>query len=560
MVRMYYGIDLGTTNTVVTKGVKGFNGILAPEVIQIVQYDGFKNPKQDSILPSVLYVDENNQELVGAIGKDLRTQMHNRTLSNTKRFIGTTKKMVVGEKSYSAKDVAKIILMSCKKSMERYGMTEDDGVTITVPASFNTDQIKDTMDAAKEAGFKNVNIIPEPTAALIDFINHETALIEGQRKINFDEKKRILVFDLGGGTCDVAVVEVLQKGNKVDFTEVAIGRYDELGGIDFDMKAAKYLLEKFCEKEKVLFEKLDEKMKKNMINSLKVFSEKAKESISMELELGFSENPKYKQYLINFYNGENIEFSIDKEEYDKSTANLYERAPEAVSFEDIKNNKNIVDPILNTLKTYKIDKKSIDLVFLTGGMSKYRTIKEKIMSILELKDDKVLASPYPLDAVARGAAIYQYYDAKTVKKEMNLTKNSKKEKQEGHSKKELTTDIIITKVMAGAVMIDIAEGMPVTIIEANKEVPCKGTIESELFTTSPSGVTINLYEGKNQYDWQMKLQKSRKAMFRKPVKLNTPIDVNYEIDENKYLTLSVKIDNEEIILNQEVNIEEKKCS
>ena len=222
----YFGIDLGTTNTVVSKGNVLFNGLIQSQIIQIMQVDENKSPTTEFILPSVLYVDENGKEYVGKIAKDIKSKASKKVLYNTKRYIGSNKTWKLRDKYYTSKDVAKQILKTCRDSMRRYNQGKEvDSVTITVPASFNTDQIKDTKDAAMEIGFKNVNLIPEPTSALIDFINEQSNLIESQRSVKLDETKRILVFDLGGGTCDIAIVDVIQNGRKVEFTEVAIGRY-----------------------------------------------------------------------------------------------------------------------------------------------------------------------------------------------------------------------------------------------------------------------------------------------------------------------------------------------
>lgn len=543
------GIDLGTTNTCISMAHEIYGGGVQSTPVQAIQFDGNRAPIQNTILPSNVYVDEAGKEYVGFIAKDLREQAPTRVISNAKRYIGTETVINAGGKAYTAKKIESLVLAVCKKSIERYGFNnEEDIVTITVPASFNADQIKDTVDAAKEAGFNNVNIIPEPTAALIDFINYQRTTAESQRIADFSEKKRILVFDLGGGTCDVAVIEVLQDGKNVEFSEIAIGRYDELGGVDFDLTAAKYLLKQFCSDKKINFENLSEETKRNMISSLRVFAEKAKEFISGNLELGFGDELPYSQYLMNFYNGEDVSFEIDRDIYDKATKKLYERAPEAISHEDLIKNKNIVDPIINTLREYGINKSSIDLVFLTGGMTKYSTVKEKIIEIMGITEKEVIASPYPLEAVARGAAIYQYYDASL--KKIRPIKNG----EDVPSAVKTDTTIEISKVMASAVMVDVSEGLPVTLIESNQKVPCNGVIKGKLKTTSPAGITVNLYDGKDENDWQMKLQKSKKAMFRNPIKIGTPIDIYYNIDDNKYLTMSIKVENEEIKMEQEVEI------
>ena len=298
----YFGIDLGTTNTVVSKGNVLFNGLIQSQIIQIMQVDENKSPTTEFILPSVLYVDENGKEYVGKIAKDIKSKASKKVLYNTKRYIGSNKTWKLRDKDYTSKDVAKQILKTCRDSMRRYNQGKEvDSVTITVPASFNTDQIKDTKDAAMEIGFKNVNLIPEPTSALIDFINEQSNLIESQRSVKLDETKRILVFDLGGGTCDIAIVDVIQNGRKVEFTEVAIGRYDELGGIDFDNKVALVKLDEFLKKYNLSYYSLNKEDRENMVRHLRIFAEKAKERISSDIEMNCYFGESFDHYIMDFY-------------------------------------------------------------------------------------------------------------------------------------------------------------------------------------------------------------------------------------------------------------------
>ncbi len=551
---IYFGIDLGTTNTVVSKGNILFNGLIQSQIIQILQIDENKCNTTEFILPSILYSDENGKEYVGKIAKDVKSKASKKVLYNTKRYIGSDKRWVLGNREYTAKDVAKHILKTCRESMKRYNQGKNvDSVTITVPASFNTDQIKDTKDAAMEIGFKNVNLIPEPTAALIDFINEQSNLIEAQRQICLKDKSRILIFDLGGGTCDIAIVDVIQNGRKVEFTEVAIGRYDELGGIDFDNKVALYKLNEFLENNDVDYHSLDKDTKENMVRHLRIFAEKAKERISSDLEMNCYFGESYDHYIMDFYNDEPVQFSINKDEYDNIINEFFKQSAKTNKRKDEEKQKNIIDPILSTLRDYDIDKESIDYLFLTGGMTKYKTIRDQIMNILNLKEYQVILSTDPLSSVAKGAAIYDYYETT-----INRTKLVKKEKIK---KKEL--DLItnkkfkLTRVLAEAIMIEVKQGLPVVIINSNQEVPYQGRLEGMLKTTSPSGVEINLYAGTDQYDSKMRIQRKYKAYFNKPKRPGTPIDIHFSIDKDKYLRMCVNVDGEKIELKQEVDLQDK---
>ena len=548
----YFGIDLGTTNTVVSKGNVLFNGLIQSQIIQVMQVDENKSPTTEFILPSVLYVDENGKEYVGKIAKDIKSKASKKVLYNTKRYIGSNKTWKLGNKYYTSKDVAKQILKTCRDSMRRYNQGKEvDSVTITVPASFNTDQIKDTKDAAMEIGFKNVNLIPEPTSALIDFINEQSNLIESQRSVKLDETKRILVFDLGGGTCDIAIVDVIQNGRKVEFTEVAIGRYDELGGIDFDNKVALVKLDEFLKKYNLSYHSLNKEDRENMVRHLRIFAEKAKERISSDIEMNCYFGESFDHYIMDFYGDDPVQFSINKEEYDDAIKEFFIKSKQTNKRLEEENQKNIVDPILNTLRDYNISKDSIDYLFLTGGMTKYQLVREKIKEILELNDNQIINSTDPLSSVAKGAAIYDYYETTINRKFENLVNNEDKVIVKNEKKFELT------RVLAEAIMIDVKQGLPVVIINSNQEVPYEGKLKGALRTTSPSGIEINLYAGINQFDSKMRIQRKYKAYFRTPKKPGTPIDINFSIDKDKYLRLYVNVDGERIELKQEVDLKEK---
>lgn len=549
----YFGIDLGTTNTVISKGNVLFNGLIQSQIIQIMQMDENKCPTMEFILPSVLYVDENGREYVGKIAKNIKSKASKKVLYNTKRYIGTDKTWTLGKKEYTAKDVSKQILKTCRESMKRYNKGIDvDRVTITVPASFNTDQIKDTKDAALEIGFKDVNLIPEPTSALINFINEQSNLINNQRQIDLNKRIRILVFDLGGGTCDIAIVDVTKNDRKLEFTEVAIGRYDEIGGIDFDNKVALSKLNDFLIENDIDYNSLDKELKENMVRQLRIFAEKAKERISSDIEMNCYFGESFDHYIMNFYGDNPVKFSINKDEYDDIIQDFFIKSQKTNKRLEGESQKNIIDPILNTLRDYNIEKNSIDYLFLAGGMTKYQLVREKLKEILELEECQVINSIDPLSSVAKGAAIYDYYETTINKIDIKDSKIKNIYENEAKNKK-----FELTRVLAEAIMIDVKHGLPVVIINSNQEVPYEDKLEGILKTTSPSGVEINLYAGINQYDSKMRIQRKYKAYFKTPKKPNTPIDVNFSIDKDKYLRLSVDVDGEKIELKQEVDLKEK---
>lgn len=540
----YIAIDLGTTNTVLSYGKSYINGFFGAEVVRIPQYDNNRNMQSEELLPSVYFVDYDGEVYVGKLAKWMRSQQSSRVIYNSKRFMGTEINWEIDGKSIRPKDVACEILKKCKNASERALMRpEITGSVITVPASFNTDQIRDTIEAAVMAGFDkdNIQILSEPTAALIDFINDQSMLVPEERMIDFSTTKRIMVFDIGGGTCDVSIIDVKQNDKNISFNEKAVGRYDELGGVDFDSRAANYLLNKFFNDYKIDPGSVEKDSLKEMINNLIIFCENAKEFISSEIKMktdyGIEDDfdkIEFSLNIPNFYNGQMYSFTMTKREFDEATKNLYFKSNKIINHQkELIKYKNIEDPILNTLKDYGIPIESIDYVFLTGGMSQYIEVKNRVK---EITGKQIIFSQRPLEAVARGAAIYHYYSIE-ISKENELAKLD--DCVSADVEDSMETSISTNSVLAEAIMIDVNEGLPKVIIHANQEVPYHDIIRKEFKVSSPTGIKIDIYAGKDEFDSSMRIQRSYTGKFDYPVKTGTPIDIEYNLDHNKYLTMRV---------------------
>ena len=226
--------------------------------------------------------------------------------------MGTQHSWTIDGNVYEAKDIAAMVLQHCKKMIDREGNMRYETVVITVPASFNPEQIADTLKAAKQAGFSEEQVIikHEPTAALLFFIDGETKKSVQDRYIDFSEKKRILVFDLGGGTCDTSVIDVKVGDSELHFTEVGIGRYQELGGIDFDMHLALGLLNTYFKDNNILEGDLTQKEQSVLFDKLVLAAEKIKEKLSANIytKLTMDENADLEKIQVkvsipDFYNG-----------------------------------------------------------------------------------------------------------------------------------------------------------------------------------------------------------------------------------------------------------------
>lgn len=540
---MYLGIDLGTTNTVVSRSFVDSDGKLITEVVQMGQMYN-DNWEKFSTLPSMVYFDDEDNIIVGREAKRQREWDTDNVVTNAKRFMGTQKKWNIDGVDYEAKDIAAIVLQHCKKTIEREGNMSYETVVITVPASFNPDQIADTLRAAKQAGFKEDQVIikHEPTAALLSFIDAESKKSEDDKYIDFSETKRILVFDLGGGTCDTSVIDVQVSNGEFHFTEKGIGRYQELGGIDFDAKLATGLLNAYFEQERILSGDITESEKEELYLKLRIAAEAIKEKISGNIYTKLSteddvdvENIRVKHNIPGFYKGKPYRISLSKAEYDQYTNDLYvDKDVHYKKFEDMDKNKNIIGVIRKTLEDYDIKKSSIDYVFVTGGMSQFLTVKQKVQEYLGCE---IIAPENPMEAVARGASIYQYYKVREDKDVGGSSGNSDISSTE-HAQSE---GIVDTMMLAEAILLDMNEGLPRVIIPKKTVVPYEGEIIDEFKTTSPSGVKLNIYAAENEYDSSMRIQKSLEKRFTYPVESGTPFDIKYKINENKAIDMKIQL-------------------
>lgn len=558
--RNIIGIDLGTTNTVVSKGNKTNFGYLS-ETIEITQYNETKNVIKSKQLPSVLFKNKNeDMRYIGLWSKSQKIKQPSRTISNAKRFIGLETTWKIDDEIFNAKDVATEILKVCRINAEKQFINKQiDGVTITVPASFTNDQIRDTREAAIDAGFyqDGIKIITEPTAAMISYINDLNMIDEEERPVDFSKPKNILVFDIGGGTCDVCVIEIVKENLDITVKEKAVGRYEELGGIDFDKLAAEKLLNKFLNENKISKENLTDDQYNIMSNKLLVFAEKAKEKFSIDIdlfgELITPETSVYEYTFENFYDNKNQKFRISKKEFDDATKSLYYKPKNRTKDNTEKHKeKNIEDPIINTLKDYKISIKDIDYVYLTGGMSQYKNIKDRVQEILNLSEDRIIYAKNPMDVCAMGAAIYHYYSVK-----FEDRKDEINDKIDVY-KNDIVPDV--KTIISESIMIDLVNGLPEIVIPKGTQVPCEGVIKERFKTSSPSGIKINIYAGEDSLDSQMRIQKSWRTTFNTPVATGTDLDIYYNVDEYKELRFKIIVNDFlkqefELTTSEHINIE-----
>lgn len=533
---MFLGIDLGTTNTVISRSFVDSDDKLFTEIVQIGQFYN-DNWERFPALPSMVYFGDSDGIIIGKEAKRQREWDGEYVVSNAKRFMGTNHTWNIDGVTYEAKDIASMVLKYCKETIAREGNMNYETVVITVPASFNPEQISDTLIAAKQAGFQDDQVIikHEPTAALLSFIDGEARKSNSDKYIDFSKTKRIMVFDLGGGTCDTSVIDVQVEKGEFHFTEVGIGRYQELGGIDFDAKLATGLLNSYFQENNILQGDISQEEMKEMYMKLLLAAETIKEKLSGNIYAKLSmdantdiESIQVKHNVPNFYDRKPYRITITKAEYDEYTKDLYiDHDVHYKKFEDMEKNKNVISVIRKTLEDYDIPKSSIDYVFMTGGMSQFITVREKIGEYI---GKPVISPENPMDSVARGASIYQYYKVKEDKKEKGDNSSNAENTGEG---------IVDTMMLAEAVLLDMNEGLPRVIIPKKTVVPYAGAIRGEFRITSPSGVKLNIYAAENEMDSSMRIQKSIEKSFTFPVERDTPFDIEYTINENKAIDMRI---------------------
>lgn len=421
------GIDLGTSTSEVAILENG-----KPIVI--------KNKEEKLITPSIVGVSENGHIIVGENAKEQLLIKPKETVMEVKRLMGTDKKVTMGENEYTPQEISSYILKYLRECAEGYLGEEIDRAVITVPAYFTDEQRRATVEAGEIAGFKVERIINEPTAAALAYgIEH------------MEDNKHVLVYDLGGGTLDVTLLEMFEGVLEVK----ASSGNNKLGGKDFDEKLMNMLIEDF-EKEN----DIDIRNSLRSMARIKETAENAKIALSTE-----------KEYAINLpfiaeKNGEPIGLvrKITKNQFEELIWDLVKSTEEQI---------NIV------LKDAKLSKTDIDVVLLVGGSTRIPLVKDFLKDTLD-KEPKTLVDPDL--AVVMGAAV-----------------------QAGIINNELSAenDILITDVCPytlGVATMDFIAGIPVSdiydvIIPRNLTIP---VVREKIYSTAVDNqeqVEIEVYQG-----------------------------------------------------------------
>jgi len=481
------GIDLGTTNSVVA--------VMEGEQVKVLT-----NAQGSRITPSVVAITEKGDRLVGQIAKHQQVTNPENTIFSIKRFMGrrhnevaVEEKMVpykiVGKpdelvkveargKQYTPPEISAMILQDLKKTAEDYLGQKVERAVITVPAYFNDSQRKATKDAGEVAGLKVERIINEPTAAALAY--------------GLDKKKEesIAVFDLGGGTFDISILEIDPEIGTFEVKSVSGDTH--LGGDDYDEVLINHLAEEFRKKEGV-----DLRKDPMALQRLKEASEKAKCELSTVMETNIN-----LPYVTATASGpKHLQMTLTRAQFEQLTRHLTERCRK---------------PVMDALEGAKMTAKDIDEVVLVGGSTRTPAVQQLVRELFKKEPNK---SINPDEVVAIGAAIQGAVLAG--------------EKGMG--------DIVLLDVTPLTLGVETLGGVMTPLIEANTTIP---TSKSEIFSTAADNqteVTIHVLQGNRPMAVDNRTLGRFNLTGIAPAPRGMPqVEVTFDIDRNGILNVSAK--------------------
>lgn len=460
------GIDLGTTNSCVAVMEGG-------EPTVIANAEGMRTT------PSVVAFTKDGDRLVGDVARRQAAANVNRTISSIKRQMGTNYRVKIDGKNYSPQELSAMILTKLKKDAEGYLGESVSEAVITVPAYFNDAQRQATKDAGRIAGLNVLRIINEPTSAALAY-----GLDHGQ-------PQKIMVYDLGGGTFDVSLIEI--GDNLIEV--LATAGDNHLGGDDFDERIANYLVEEYKRTEKINLSKDVVAMQR-----IREAAEEAKKALSSQsvtsINLPFVATVKGQPV--------HMEMELTRSKFDELTSDLVARTE---------------TPVRKVLADGGVSVSELGMVLLVGGSTRIPAVQEKVRQLTGKEASKNLN---PDECVALGAAI-----------------------QGGKLGGEITTgnaaEIILMDVTPLSLSIETVGGVATKIIDRNTTIP---TRHSQVFSTAANyqtSVEIKVLQGERQFAKDNTLLGNFRLNGIKRAPAGVPqIEVTFDIDANGIVNVSAK--------------------
>ena len=461
------GIDLGTTNSCVAT-IEGGKAVVIP------------NSEGSRTTPSVVAFTKEGERLVGVTAKRQAVTNSERTIISVKREMGTDWTKEIDGDSYSPQEVSAFVLQKLKADAEEYLGTEVKQAVVTCPAYFSDSQRKATKDAGRIAGLEVLRIINEPTAA---------ALAYGVDK---EEDQTVLVYDLGGGTFDVSILEIYQVDGQPQIEVKATSGDNRLGGDDFDEAVMDWIVSEFKKTTGIDLEK-----DLQAISRIREAAEKAK------IELSGTPSTQINLPFITMRDGqpEHLDMSLSRSKFEKLTSSLVERT---------------MSPTRQAMKDASIKKGDVDKVLLVGGSTRGPAVQQAI-------EKEVGKAPFkginPDEAVAMGAAL-----------QAGIIVGD-----------EGVTDVLLLDVTPLTLGIETLGGVTTTMIERNTTIPSR---RSETFSTAADNqpaVEIHVLQGEREFA-KDNITLGRFHLMGIPASPRgiPQIEVTFDIDANGIVNVSAK--------------------